>query len=80
MCVDQLEITYVCKYTPPTDTVCNGYVHIRAVDTLASLGSASLRQMSGHEFQKSQSDCLTVSTDDFDFYFDFDFDFDFVRS
>ena len=50
MCIDQQEIKYVCKYIPPTDRVSNGYGHIRAVDTLVSL-----RQVSGHGFQKSQS-------------------------
>jgi hypothetical protein len=63
MCIDQQEITYIGKYFPPTDTVSNGYGHIQALDTLVSLGSASLRQVSGHEFQKSQSACLTVSTE-----------------
>ena len=76
MCIDQQEIRYVCKHTLPTDTVSNGYGHTRAVGTLVSLGSASLRQVSGHELQKSQSDCLTVSTDVtwifFYFYFDVD--------
>ena len=31
--------------------------------THVNLASTSLRQVSDHEFQKSQSDCLTVSTD-----------------
>ena len=63
MCTDQQEITYIGKYFPRADTVSNGYGHIRALDTIVSLGSASLRQVSGREFQKSQSACLpTVQT------------------
>jgi hypothetical protein len=76
MCIYQQEITYVCKYFPPTDTVSNGYGHIRTLDTC----QPSVHKPETGVWSWVSEESVRLPDRQYRRHFDFDFDRSWQRS